>query len=71
MDEQRSRETRARAETALVRLLHALGDEEVFLVVLGGLVPEVLAILCGAGPVTLRKSDLYGVRTAPDASMSW
>ena len=31
MDEQRSRETRARAETALVRLLHALGDEDVFL----------------------------------------
>lgn len=43
MDEQRSRETRARAEIALVRLLHALGDEDVFLVVLGGLVPEVLA----------------------------
>jgi hypothetical protein len=43
MNEQRSRETRARAETALVRLLHALGDEDVFLVVLGGLVPEVLA----------------------------
>jgi hypothetical protein len=34
---------RARAELALVRLLHALGDEDVFLVVLGGLVPEVLA----------------------------
>lgn len=32
MDEQRSRETRARAETALVRLLQALGDEDVFLV---------------------------------------
>lgn len=43
MDEQRSRETRARAELALVRLLQALGDEDVFLVVLGGLVPEVLA----------------------------
>lgn len=43
MDEQRSRETRARAELALVRLLHALGDDDVFLVVLGGLVPEVLA----------------------------
>jgi hypothetical protein len=43
MDEQRSRETRARAETALVRLLHALGDDDVFLVVLGGLVPAVLA----------------------------
>lgn len=43
MDEQRSRETRARAELALVRLLHVLGEEDVFLVVLGGLVPEVLA----------------------------
>ena len=43
MAEQRSRKTRARAETALVRLLHALGDEDIFLVVLGGLVPEVLA----------------------------
>jgi hypothetical protein len=43
VDEQRSRETRARAELALVRLLHALGDEDIFLVVLGGLVPEVLA----------------------------
>lgn len=43
MDEPRSRKTRARAELALVRLLHALGDEDVFLVVLGGLVPEVLA----------------------------
>jgi len=43
MDEQRSRETRALAELALVRLLHALGDEDIFLVVLGGLVPAVLA----------------------------
>src|SRR5680860_1282093 len=43
MVEQRSRETRARAELALVRLLHALGDEDVFLVVLGGRVPDLLA----------------------------
>lgn len=42
MDEQRSRETRARAELALVRLLHALDDEDIFLVMLGGLVPDVL-----------------------------
>jgi hypothetical protein len=41
-DEPRSAETRARAESALVRLLHELGDDEPFLVVLGGLVPEVL-----------------------------
>lgn len=43
MDEQRSRASRARAELALVRLVHELRDESVFLVVLGGLVPEVLA----------------------------
>ncbi|HZK16174.1 MAG TPA: hypothetical protein VFC52_06270 [Solirubrobacterales bacterium] len=46
MDEQRSRETRARAETALVRLLHALGGEDVFLVVLGGLVPAARSTGC-------------------------
>ncbi len=43
MDEQRSRETRARAELALVRLVYTLGEEDIFFVVLGGLVPEVLA----------------------------
>jgi hypothetical protein len=42
MDERRSRETRARAELALVRLLYELRDDDVFLVVLGGLVPELL-----------------------------
>jgi hypothetical protein len=41
-EEQRSAETRARAETALVRLLHELRDDEPFLVVLGGLVPAEL-----------------------------
>lgn len=41
-EEQRSAEARARAERALVRLLHELRDEEPFLIVLGGLVPEVL-----------------------------
>jgi len=41
--EQRSRAGRARAELALVRLLHELNDDEVPLVVLGGLVPELLA----------------------------
>lgn len=43
MDERRSPEARARAELALVRLLHELKDDEPFVVVLGGLVPEVLA----------------------------
>ncbi len=43
MDEPRSAQARARAELALVRFLHELGDHDPFLVVLGGLVPEVLA----------------------------
>src|SRR5687768_10231047 len=41
-DEQRSSETRQRAERALVWLLYQLRDEDVELIVLGGLVPEVL-----------------------------
>lgn len=40
-EEPRSRETRARAERALVLLVHALGEDAPF-VVLGGLVPELL-----------------------------
>lgn len=43
MDERRSRQARARAELALLRLTHQLRDEDAFFVVLGGLVPEVLA----------------------------
>lgn len=42
-DEQRTPRARARAELALVRLVHELRDDQPFLVVLGGLVPEVLA----------------------------
>ena len=42
MAEERTRQTRARAELALVRLVHELGDDAPFLVVLGGLVPDVL-----------------------------
>lgn len=41
-EEERSAEGRARAETALVRLLHELGDDGPVLIVLGGLVPAVL-----------------------------
>jgi len=58
MDEQRSRQTRARAELALVRLLYELGDENVFLVVLGGLVPEVLARDEALVPVHLGTTDV-------------
>lgn len=39
---ERSPETRLLAEQALVRLLHGLGDGDVEIVVLGGLVPEIL-----------------------------
>lgn len=42
-EEERSAETRARAERALILLLNELGDDQPFIVVLGGLVPEVLA----------------------------
>lgn len=72
MDEQRSRETRARAELALVRLLHALGDEDVFLVVLGGLVPEVLAGDEGLVPEHLGTTDvdvLLITHVDPDADL--
>jgi hypothetical protein len=41
-EQERSPQARARAQSALVRLLHEMGDEAPFLVVLGGLVPAVL-----------------------------
>ncbi len=72
MDEQRSRETRARAETALVRLLYELGDEDVFLVVLGGLVPEVLASDEALVPEPLGTTDvdvLLITHVNPDADL--
>jgi hypothetical protein len=72
MDEQRSRETRARAELALVRLLHALGEEDVFLVVLGGLVPEVLASDDDIVPEHLGTTDvdvLLITHVDPDADL--
>jgi hypothetical protein len=72
MDERRSRETRARAELALVRLLHELGDEDVFLVVLGGLVPEVLAHDDALVPEHLGTTDvdvLLITHVDPDADL--
>lgn len=42
IEEARSAEARARAERALVLLVDAIGDEDLPLIVLGGLVPEVL-----------------------------
>jgi hypothetical protein len=58
MVESRSRATRARAELALVRLLHELRDDDVFLVVLGGLVPEVLTRDDGLIPAHLGTTDV-------------
>jgi hypothetical protein len=58
MHESRSRETRARAELALVRLLHELRDENVRLVVLGGLVPEILARDNSSIPTHLGTTDV-------------
>jgi hypothetical protein len=58
MDEVRSRETRARAELALVRLLHELRDQAVQLVVLGGLVPGILAREDSSTPTHLGTTDV-------------
>lgn len=72
MDEPRSRATRARAELALVRLLHELREERVFLVVLGGLVPEVLSRDDGLIPVHLGTTDvdvLLITHVDPDADL--
>jgi hypothetical protein len=72
MDELRSSATRARAELALVRLLNELREEDVFLVVLGGLVPEVLARGGGLTPTHLGTTDvdvLLITRVDPDADL--
>jgi hypothetical protein len=58
MDEPRSRETRARAELALVRLLYELRDQSVQLVVLGGLVPEILVRDDSSTPAHLGTTDV-------------
>jgi hypothetical protein len=72
MDEQRSSTTRARAELVLVRLLHELDEEDVFLVVLGGLVPELLARADGLIPAHLGTTDvdvLLITHVDPDADL--
>lgn len=58
MAEQRSRQTRALAEQALVRLLYELRDEEIHLIVLGGLVPEILAAEEDSVPPHLGTTDV-------------
>ena len=72
MDERRSRETRARAELALVRLLYELRHEDVFLVVLGGLVPELLVRDDEPIPAHLGTTDvdiLLITHVEPDADL--
>jgi hypothetical protein len=72
VDEERSRETRARAELALVRLVHELRHEDVFIVVLGGLVPEVLARDDALIPEHLGTTDvdvLLVTHVNPDADL--
>jgi hypothetical protein len=72
MDERRTRETRARAELALVRFAHELRDEDAFLVVLGGLVPEVLAADDALIPEHLGTTDvdmLLITHVEPDADL--
>jgi hypothetical protein len=58
MDEERSPEARQRAETALVRLLHGLGDDAPSITVLGGLVPEVLAAGVELAPPHIGTADV-------------
>lgn len=48
-DERRSAQARALAERALVLLMTEIGDDDVPLIVLGSLVPEVLTRDTGAG----------------------
>jgi hypothetical protein len=72
VDELRSSATRARAELALIRLLHELREGDVFLVVLGGLVPEVLARGDGLMPAHLGTTDvdvLLITHVDPDADL--
>lgn len=58
MDEERSPEARQRAETALVRLLHGLGQDAPSITVLGGLVPEVLAAGVELAPPHIGTADV-------------
>jgi hypothetical protein len=72
--EERSRETRARAETALVRLLYELRDADPLLIVLGGLVPDVLTRdAAGIVPEHLGTTDvdvLLITHVEPDLDLS-
>lgn len=72
MDEQRSRDARARAELALMRFVYELRDDDVFLVVLGGLVPDVLARDDALIPEHLGTTDvdvLLITHVEPDADL--
>lgn len=58
MNEYRSRQARVLAELALVRLLHQLRDDDIQLIVLGGLVPQVLAAEDVSAPPHLGTTDV-------------
>ena len=72
MEEERSGEARARAERALVRLVHELDDEALMLIVLGGLVPALLAQVGTGVPEHLGTTDvdiLLITHVDPDADL--
>jgi hypothetical protein len=58
VDEERSRAARARAERALCTLAAHIADDDVPLVVLGGLMPEILTESREAGPLHLGTTDV-------------
>ncbi len=58
LEEDRSPAGRARAEKALVTLVHRLDNEDIPLIVLGGLLPEVLTEGHEAGPTHLGTTDV-------------
>jgi hypothetical protein len=57
-DEERSPEGRARAEKALVTLVHRLDNDNIPLIVLGGLLPEILTEGRAMGPTHLGTTDV-------------
>lgn len=58
IDGERSRAARARAERALCTLAAHITDDDVPLIVLGGLMPEILTEGRGTGPLHLGTSDV-------------
>lgn len=74
LDQGRTTHARARAETALVRLLYQVCDDEPLLVVLGGLVPDALTRrLAGVVPQHVETTDVDArliTHVAPELDLS-